>query len=157
MALLGADVEAAARWAQHSGGKIPTAALPTLKALRKRLRRSSGVDPRVVLLRGAGEDELPHEARSPAELADVLDPGADADQAAIVLWLADPGTPALEQSDAVYAPDLESAQAWVTASGRGLAIVDAIVEAREPRQRPAVIADLALATLPRGTEERDES
>lgn len=151
VALLGADVGSAAAWAAATGGKIATAALPNLKGLCKRLKRASGTAPWVVRLRsssGSG-DELPHEARSPAELADVLEAAPSAKPRAIVLWVADPTTAGLGTADASYAPDVDSLQRWVAEAGRGLAIEDAIVDARRPRCRPAVLADVALATLPR--------
>ncbi|MBL4689428.1 MAG: tRNA (guanosine(37)-N1)-methyltransferase TrmD [Nannocystaceae bacterium] len=154
VALLGADVGSAAAWAAATGGKLATAALPNLKALCKRLKRASGIAPWVVRLRacsGAG-DEVPHEARSPAELADVLGAVPSAKPRAIVLWIPDPSTTGLGTEDAVYAPDVDSLQRWVAEAGRGLAINDAIVDARRPRCRPAVLADVALATLPRSPD-----
>jgi len=152
VALLGATPDAAAQWAAATGGKIPGAALTGLKALQKRLRRGSGAAPWVVRLAEPdesreGTDELAHGAQSPSELADVLGQGPVGH--AMVLWLADRTHPDTGRVDAEYAPSLDAVQR----AQQGLAIPGAIEEGPPPRQQPAAIADVALATLAPAAEE----
>lgn len=151
VALLGGDSDLAIRFAAASGGKVAAAAVANLKALRKRLRRGAGLDPWIVRLipPGTHSDELPHEARSPGELADVLQAEPTAAGRAIVLWAPDPGAERQFPANAVYAPAAAGVAGWLEQSGRGLAIPDAIDDAPRPRQQPAVLADVALATFPR--------
>lgn len=159
VALLGAAPEAAVAWAATTGGKVAAAAVASLGALAKRLKRRGGIEPWLVRLGarppdGAPEvDELPHDAVSAGELADRLGCGATAEGRAIVLWLADPSTPPPPSVHASYAP---CAQSSVAALRPGLAIPDAIDESRQPRQGPAVLADVALASLPTDDLKREE-
>lgn len=153
VALLGAEPETAAQWAAATGGKVPAAALSGLKALQKRLRRSSGTSPWVVRLASLDEatDELTHGACSPEELADVLGEGTP--ERVIVLWLADRTNPEASRADAEYAPSPDA----VRRAQQGLAIPGAIEEGPPPRWQPAAIADVALATLPRAAEESGDA
>ena len=147
-----------------AAGRARESRFKGIRTLRKHLKRTTGVAPWIVRLstRHGTPDELAHEAHSLAELADVLHEPEVAEGRAMVLWVRDLGASSAEPVDAVYAPTPSNEGELDQQVRQGLAIKARIDEPRDPCRQPAVLADVALATLHRtATEtrrlnERDE-